>query len=47
LAGGGVGLGTLGFHEPKAREMCAEAGFSSVRKLPVENAVNNLYEIRA
>ena len=47
LAGGGAGLGTLGFHEPKAREMCAEVGFGSVRKLPMENAFNNVYEIRA
>ena len=46
LAGGGVGLGTLGFHEPKVRELCAEAGFSSVRRVPLENPFNNLYEIR-
>ena len=31
LANGGVGLGTVGLHEPKVRELCAEAGFSSVR----------------
>jgi 2-polyprenyl-3-methyl-5-hydroxy-6-metoxy-1,4-benzoquinol methylase len=46
LAGGGMGLGTLGFHEPKVRELCAEAGFSSVRRVPLENPFNNLYEIR-
>ena len=46
LAGGGMGLGTLGFHEPKVRELCAEAGFSSVRLVPIDNPFNNLYEIR-
>lgn len=46
LAGGGAGLGTLGFHEPKVRELCAEAGFSNVRRVPLENPFNNLYEIR-
>ncbi len=46
LAAGGAGLGTLGFHEPKVRELCAKAGFSSVRKVPLENPFNNLYEIR-
>jgi len=46
LAGGGAGLGTLGFHEPKVRELCAEAGFSSVRRVPLDNPFNNLYEIR-
>ena len=46
LAGGGMGLGTLGFHEPKVRELCAEAGFSHVRRVPLDNPFNNLYEIR-
>jgi 2-polyprenyl-3-methyl-5-hydroxy-6-metoxy-1,4-benzoquinol methylase len=46
LAGGGMGLGTLGFHEPKVRELCAEAGFSNVRRVPLENPFNNLYEIK-
>ena len=46
LAAGGAGLGTLGFHEPKVRELCAQAGFSSVRRVPLENPFNNLYEIR-
>ena len=47
LANGGVGLGTVGLHEPKVRELCAEAGFSSVRHVPMENPFNNLYEVRA
>lgn len=46
LAHGGAGLGTLGFHEPKVRELCAQADFSSVRRVPLENPFNNLYEIR-
>ena len=46
LANGGVGLGTLGLHEPKVRELCAEAGFSSVRHVPLENPFNTLYEVR-
>jgi 2-polyprenyl-3-methyl-5-hydroxy-6-metoxy-1,4-benzoquinol methylase len=45
LANGGAGLGTLGFHEPKVRELCAGAGFSSVRRVPLENPFNILYEI--
>ena len=46
LARGGVGLGSLGMHEPKVQELCAEAGFSSVRRLPLENPFNILYEIK-
>lgn len=46
LANGGEGLGTLGLPESKVRELCLEAGFSSVRRLPLENAFNTLYEIR-
>ena len=42
----GAGLGTLGFHEHKVEELSHEAGFSSVRKLPLENPFNNVYEIR-
>ena len=47
LAHGGAGLGTCGFHEGRVNEYCTEAGFSSVRKLPLENPFNNIYEIRA
>jgi len=46
LARGGAGLGTLGVPESKARELCAEAGFSSVRRLPLENPFNILYEVK-
>lgn len=44
---GGAGLGTLGFHEQKAREMTAAAGFSRFRTVPFEGDVfNAFYEIR-
>jgi SAM-dependent methyltransferase len=46
LANNGAGLGTLGFHEAKVRELCGKAGFSSVRRVPLENPFNNLYEAR-
>src|SRR3989442_14646147 len=47
LAGGGMGLGTLGFHEPKVRELCTEAGFSSVRRERVGQPLQNLYRNKA
>ena len=44
---GGAGLGTLGFHEQKAREMSAAAGFSRFRTVDLEGDVfNAFYEIR-
>jgi 2-polyprenyl-3-methyl-5-hydroxy-6-metoxy-1,4-benzoquinol methylase len=46
LAQGGAGLGTCGFHEGAVETMCHDAGFTRVRKLPVENPFNNVYEIR-
>jgi 2-polyprenyl-3-methyl-5-hydroxy-6-metoxy-1,4-benzoquinol methylase len=46
LANGGVALGAVGLHEPKVRELCAEAGFTTVRRVPMENPFNNLYEVR-
>ena len=42
----GEGHGTLGLHEPKLRELATEAGFSSVRRVPMDNPFNNLYELR-
>jgi SAM-dependent methyltransferase len=47
LANGGAGLGTCGLPEAKARELCTQAGFSDVRRVPIENPFNNLYEARA
>jgi len=46
LANNGAGLGTLGFHEAKVRELCEKAGFSCVRRVPLENSFNNLYEAK-
>jgi SAM-dependent methyltransferase len=45
LANHGEGLGTLGLPETKLRALCAEVGFSSVRRVPIEVPFNNLYEI--
>jgi 2-polyprenyl-3-methyl-5-hydroxy-6-metoxy-1,4-benzoquinol methylase len=45
LAGGGEGLGTLGLPESRLTELCLEAGFSRVRRLPLDNPFNNVYEI--
>ena len=43
----GAGLGTLGFHEQKAREMTGEAGFSQFKTIPFEGDIfNAFYEIR-
>jgi SAM-dependent methyltransferase len=47
LAEHGAGLGTLGLHEAKLRELAEQAGFGAVRLVPIENPFNNLYEIRA
>lgn len=47
LADGGEGLGTLGLPESKLRELATEAGFSSVRRVPIENPFNNVYEVMA
>jgi 2-polyprenyl-3-methyl-5-hydroxy-6-metoxy-1,4-benzoquinol methylase len=45
LAHHGEGLGTVGLPESKIRELCAEAGFRTVRRVPMENPFNILYEI--
>ena len=47
LAAGGEGLGTMGMPEAKVRELCTEAGFDAVRRLPLENPFNTLYEVKA
>src|SRR5712692_7067606 len=46
LSGHGEGLGTVGLPEGKLRELSREAGFSSVRRVPLENPFNNLYELQ-
>ncbi len=47
LAEDGEGLGTMGLPESKIRELCVEAGFGRVRRVPMDNPFNSLYEIRA
>jgi SAM-dependent methyltransferase len=47
LAGHGEGLGTVGLPETRVRELCKEAGFSNVRRVPMENPFNILYEVTA
>ena len=46
LAGHGAGLGTVGLPEPRLRELATGAGFSAVRRVPLENPFNTLYELR-
>lgn len=46
LAAGGAGLGTLGLHEHKLRELAAVVGFRDIRRVPIDNPFNNLYELR-
>src|SRR6202521_1357075 len=43
---GGLGLGTLGFPEPVARKMTAEAGFTRFTTRDFENPINAYYEVR-
>jgi 2-polyprenyl-3-methyl-5-hydroxy-6-metoxy-1,4-benzoquinol methylase len=46
LAGGGAGLGTLGLHEHKLRDLATVIGFREIRRVPIEDPFNNLYELR-
>ena len=39
----GEGLGTVGLPESKVRELCREAGFSSVQRAPIENPFNSFF----
>jgi len=43
---GGQGLGTLGFPEPIARKMVAEAGFTRFTAHDFGNPMNSFYEVR-
>ena len=45
LAGHGEGLGTLGLPETKLRELATEAGFGTVRRVPIEDPFSALYEM--
>ena len=42
----GLGLGTLGFHEAKAREMTEAAGFSRFERLEIDHPINAFYAVR-
>ena len=46
LANNRAGLGTLGLHEAKVCELCEKAGFTRVRRVPLHNPFNNLYEAK-
>uniref|UniRef100_A0A0G4IE80 Uncharacterized protein n=1 Tax=Chromera velia CCMP2878 TaxID=1169474 RepID=A0A0G4IE80_9ALVE len=43
---GGEGLGTLGFHEGKAREMAKAAGFSSFEVVPIQHPMNSYFLVK-
>ncbi len=45
LAEGGEGLGTAGLPPSKLRELCLEAGFTDVRRVPAESFFRNVYEV--
>ena len=45
LAHNGAGLGTVGLPESKLKEFAQQAGFSEVRRVPLDNPFNNLYEL--
>ncbi len=45
LAHGGAGIGAL-MGEPKARELAATSGFSSFRRVPVQDPFSVLYELK-
>lgn len=46
LAAHGEGLGTFGLPEPRLRELATEAGFGSLRQVPIEDLLNSLYELK-
>jgi hypothetical protein len=43
---GGAGLGTLGLHEARAREIAHAAGFGRFERLDVDHPVNAFYTAR-
>ena len=45
LAEGGAGLGTLGLPESRLGELATEAGFSKVRRVPIDDPFNSVYEL--
>ncbi len=45
LAEGREALGTMGLHEGKMRQLCREAGFTSVKLVPLEKSLRNIFEV--
>jgi len=45
LANLGEGLGTAGLPEAKMRQLCQEAGFTTIRRVRMDDSFNALYEI--
>jgi 2-polyprenyl-3-methyl-5-hydroxy-6-metoxy-1,4-benzoquinol methylase len=45
LAEGGAGLGTLGLPESRLSELATEAGFSKIRRVPIDDPFNSVYEL--
>lgn len=45
LNNGGIGLGTAGLPESRLTELAEQAGFTAVRRVPIDDPLNNLYEI--
>jgi hypothetical protein len=43
---GGLGLGTLGWHEKVARQMTADAGFSRFQVMDFEHPFNSTFWIQ-
>ena len=46
LGEGGPGLGTYGLPEPRLRALCAQAGFGSLERTPIEALFQTVYAIR-
>lgn len=46
LHGHGEGLGTVGMHEAKVHELGKEAGFSNIKRVPLENPFNKIFELK-
>jgi 2-polyprenyl-3-methyl-5-hydroxy-6-metoxy-1,4-benzoquinol methylase len=46
LAHGGAGLGTCGLPAARVQELCAQAGFATVRQLDLQDPFNSLYVVK-
>jgi SAM-dependent methyltransferase len=45
LNGAGTGLGTAGLPQSLLTELAIQAGFTAVRRAPIEDPLNGLYEL--